>query len=179
MPVELPDEPTKLWAMDFISDSISGNRKLKILTVIDPVTNESPVVYPAYSINGREVAEILERTCDEIGYPEYIQCDNGPEFRGQELDTWCFEKGIRIIYSRPGKPIDNCHIESFNGTFRYECLNSNYFQSLNDAREIIGDWWREYNEQRPQKRLKGMTPIQYKEELLKAGTQSINGLLVR
>ncbi len=55
--------------MDFISDSVSGNRKLKILTVIDPVTTESPVVYPVYSINGREVAEILERTCDEIGYP--------------------------------------------------------------------------------------------------------------
>lgn len=175
IPVELPEEPMKMLAIDFINDSINSNRKLKILTVIDPVTNKSPVIYPAYSIPGKAVTEILEFTCEENGYPEYLKCDNGPEFRSQDLDEWCFKKGIRILFSRPGKPIDNCHIESFNGTFRYECLNSNYFESLDSARQIIEAWRVEYNEERPQKRLKGMTPSQYEDILNRQKTNLING----
>ncbi len=69
--------------MDFISYSVAFNRKLKVLTVIDPVTHVFPVIYPAYSITGSDVAEILQRTCEEVGYPTYIPCDNGPESRGQ------------------------------------------------------------------------------------------------
>ena len=175
MPVELPTEPMKIWAMDFINDSLAFKRKLKILTVIDPVTNRSPVVYPATSITGKDLSEILDFTCENTGYPEYIQCDNGPEFRSQDLDEWCYKNGIKILFSRPGTPTDNCHIESFNGTFRYECLNSNYFESLTSAREIIEDWWTEYNEERPQKRLKGMTPNQYEGMLNKLKTNPING----
>jgi len=175
MPVELPTEPMKIWAMDFINDSLAFKRKLKILTVIDPVTNRSPVVYPATSITGKDLSEILDFTCENTGYPEYIQCDNGPEFRSQDLDEWCYKNGIKILFSRPGTPTDNCHIESFNGTFRYECLNSNYFESLTSAREIIEDWWTEYNEERPQKRLKGMTPNQYEGMLNKLKTNPANG----
>ncbi len=174
-PVDLPAAPNKLWAMDFINDSISFNRKLKILTVIDPVTNKSPVIHPAYSITGNHLSEILEEACEIHGYPEIIQCDNGPEFRGQELDKWCFKHGIKISYSRPGKPIDNCHIESFNGTFRYECLNSNYFETLKSARRIIENWRNEYNEERPQKRLKGMTPSQYEDKLIRQKTNPTTG----
>jgi putative transposase len=175
IPVELPLEPMKIWAMDFISDSLAFKRKLKILTVIDPVTNKSPVIYPAISITGKDVSDILDFTCESTGYPEYIQCDNGPEFRSRDLDEWCYRNGVKIIFSRPGTPTDNCHIESFNGTFRYECLNSNYFESLTSAREIIEDWWTEYNEERPQKRLKGMTPNQYEDMLNKLKTNLTNG----
>lgn len=71
-----------------------------------------------------------------------------------------------MIFTRPGKPSDNCHIESFNGTFRNECLNSHYFKRLSQAREIIVHWWKEYNEERPQKRLKGMTPKRYNDSLI-------------
>lgn len=175
IPVKLPVEPMKMWAMDFITDSVNSNRKLKILTVIDPVTNKSPVIYPAFSITGRAVTEILEFICEENGYPEYIKCDNGPEFRSQDLDEWCFKKGVKILYSRPGKPVDNCHIESFNGTFRYECLNSNYFESLDSARAIIESWRVEYNEERPQKRLKGMTPCEYEDILNRQKTNPLSG----
>lgn len=175
MAVELPSEATKLWAMDFVTDSVGFSRKLKILTVIDPVTNKSPIIYPAYSITGNHLTEILEKACEENGYPEIIQCDNGPEFRSQDLDKWCYKNGIRISYSRPGKPTDNCHIESFNGTFRYECLNSNYFETISSARRIIENWRKEYNEERPQKRLKGMTPSQYEDMLNRLKTNPTNG----
>jgi len=140
VPVELPEEPNKLWAMDFVSDSVGFNRKLKILTVIDPVTNKVPIIYPAYSIKGDHLSEILEGACEINGYPEIIKCNNGPEFRSQDLDKWCYKKGIKLSYSRPGKPTDNCHIESFNGTFRYKCWNSNYFETLKCARRIIENW---------------------------------------
>ena len=141
--------------MDFINDSFSYNRKLKIRTVIDPVTNKIPVIYPAYSITGNHHTEILEEVCEINGYPEIIQCDNGSEFRSQDLERWCYKNGIDLSYSRPGKPVYNCHIESFIGTFRNECLNPKYFETLESAKEIIEDWRVEYNEERPQRRLKG------------------------
>jgi len=174
-PVELPDEQNKVWALDFIHDSIRFQKKFKILTVIDPVTNHSPLIHAGFSITGKDVSDILGRTCETFGYPEFIKCDNGPEFRSQELDRWCYDNGIKIIFSRPGKPVDNCHIESFNGTFRYECLNTHYFKTLSNAREIINDWWDEYNEERPQKRLKGMTPKQYCDKLAKEKTKLASG----
>jgi len=177
-PVELPDEPGVIWALDFIHDSVGFQKNLKILTAIDPVTNQSPFIHAGFSITGKDVAEILERACESMGYPEFIQCDNGPEFRSQELDRWCYEKGIKIVFTRPGKTADNCHIESFNGTFRNECLNAHYFKKLSSARSIIEDWWREYNEERPQKRLKGMTPKQYSDILVIEKTKLESGRIV-
>jgi putative transposase len=175
LPVVLPDKPGIIWALDFIFDSIAFNRKLKVLTVIDPVTNRSPVIHASSSITGNDVTNILERAGESRGYPKFLQCDNGPEFRSKELDRWCYERGVKILFSRPGKPIDNCHIESFNGTFRNECLNSHYFKTIKDAREIIESWWKEYNEERPQKRLKGMTPIEYESMLNMLKTNPTGG----
>ena len=175
IPVEIPEEPGVIWALDFIHDSVGFGKKLKILTSIDPASNLSPLIHAGFSITGRDVAEILYRTCESHGYPEYIQCDNGPEFRSFELDKWCYENGIKMIFTRPGKPSDNCHIESFNGTFRNECLNAHYFGKLSQAREIIYTWWKEYNEERPQKRLKGMTPKQYNDCLIIEKTKLENG----
>ena len=177
-PVELPNEPGVLWALDFIHDSVGFKKNLKILTAIDPVTNYSPLIHTGFSITGKDVSIILERACEYYGFPEFIQCDNGPEFRSQDLDQWCYDKGIKIIYTRPGKPVDNCHIESFNGTFRNECLSVHYFKKLSTAREIIDAWWKEYNEERPQKRLKGMTPKQYMHILVNEKTKPTSGRIV-
>ena len=175
LPVELPEYPGVIWALDFIHDSVGFGKKLKILTSIDPVSNLSPLIHTGFSITGKDVSEILEKACESAGYPEYIQCDNGPEFRSRELDKWCYNNGIKMIFIRPGKPSDNCHIESFNGTFRNECLNAHYFKTLSQARELISYWWKEYNEERPQKRLKGMTPIQYNDSLIIEKTKLTSG----
>ena len=119
--------PGKWLAIDFVIDSIGNKRQLKMLTAIDPVTNESPLIQPAFSMRGEQVAEVLDKKCSECGYPEFLQCDNGPEFRSRELSEWCQNHNIKQIFSRPGKPTDNCFIESFNGTLRNECLNVYYF----------------------------------------------------
>lgn len=175
IPVDVPEEPGVIWALDFIHDSVGFGKKLKILTSIDPASNLSPLIHVGFSITGRDVSGILERACETNGYPEYIQCDNGPEFRSLELDKWCYENGVKMIFIRPGKPSDNCHIESFNGTFRNECLNAHYFGKLSQARDIIYSWWKEYNEERPQKRLKGMTPKQYNDCLIIEKTKLESG----
>src|SRR5688572_11738013 len=71
------------------------------------------------------------------------------EFCSRALDAWAHRHGVRLEFSRPGKPTDNAFIESFNGRLRQECLNQNWFLSLADARERIENWHQDYNEYRP------------------------------
>lgn len=160
-------KPGKWLAIDFVTDCIGNRRPMKMLTVIDPVTNESPVIRSAFSIRGEEVVEILDKICCETEYPDYLQCDNGPEFRSRDLAKWCEEHKIKQIFSRPGKPTDNCFIESFHGTFRHECLNVYDFENLSEAKRIIENWRLNYNQNRPQKRLNGLTPSEYRNKILK------------
>jgi putative transposase len=90
----------------------------------------------------------LERICNTVGYPKTIRVDEGSEFISRDLDLGAYQKGVVLDFSRPGKPTDNSFIESFNGAFRSECLNTHWFLSLDDARQKmrIG---RDYNEVRP------------------------------
>jgi putative transposase len=90
-----------------------------------------------------------------------ITIDNGPEFAGRILDEWAYRKGIKLNFIRPGKPIENAYAESFNGRFRDECLNTNWFISLRHAKSVIEEWRRDYNEVRPHSSLKGATPKEY------------------
>ena len=101
------------------------------------------------SFRGSDVVETLERGAAEFGYPKTIRVDNGPEFVSKELDLWAFMQGVTLDFSRPGKPTDNAFIESFNGKFRAECLNANWFLSLDEARAKCEAWRRDYNEVRP------------------------------
>lgn len=139
---------------------------MKLLTVIEPVTNESPVIQSAFSMRGEQVVEVLDKLCCETEYLDYLQSDNGPEFRGRELAKWCEEHKVKQIFSRPGKPTDKCFIESFNGTFRYEFPNIYYFENLSEAKQIIENWRLDYNQNRPQERLKGLTPSEYGNKIL-------------
>ena len=75
----------------------------------------------------------LERIAKRIGYPQMITVDNGSEFTSKALDAWAHEHGVRLDFIRPWKPVENAVIESFNGRFRDECLNTNVFVSLHDA----------------------------------------------
>jgi transposase InsO family protein len=107
---------------------------------------------------------VSERLVKERGAPDRIQCDYGSEFISRVLDKWAYEHGVTMDFSRPGKPIDNAMIESFNGTFRDECLNVNWFLSMEDAREKIEKWREEYNEFRPHSSLGDMTPRQFPKQ---------------
>src|SRR5262249_58246234 len=108
---------------------------------------------------------VLERLALERGYPEGLVSDNGPEFAGRTLDRWAYEHGVRLHFIRPGKPVDNAFIESFNGKMRDECLNENWFISLDDARDKIEDWRVDYNEVRPHSSLGNITPKEYSTQV--------------
>ena len=110
------------------------------------------------------MATVMERSKAIHGKPCFIKVDNDPEFISKELDKWAYDNKVTLDFSRPGRPIDNALVESFNGSFRDECLNTNWFLSLDDAREKIEIWRRDYNEWRPHSSLDNLTPSQYLEE---------------
>ena len=113
-----------------------------------------------------DVVRIMNQIRHECGrLPQRIQVDNGSEFISKDFDRWAYENGVTLDYSRPGKPTDNPFIESFNGSFRDECLNTNWFLSLEDARDKIESFRRDYNEFRPHSSLLGKTPDQIESEM--------------
>ena len=112
-------------------------------------------------IKGIDVVNALEQLCAVHGKPESIQVDNGPEFVSKELDLWASQQGINLVFSRPGKPTDNAYIESFNGSFREECLQTHWFFSLEDATMKIESWRKDYNEFRPHSALGYKTPHEF------------------
>ena len=144
-----PAGPDEQWAMDFVSDSLMGGRRIRILTIADLWDRSSPALEVDMSLPGVRVVRVLERLRLQGRLPQRIKVDNGPEFSGKALDAWAFEHGVQIEFTRPGKPTDNGHIESFNGKFRDECLNQNVFLSLHDARRTVEAWRQDYNQQRP------------------------------
>lgn len=149
------------WSMDFVSDSLFDGRRLRALTVVDNFTRESLAIGVDQGIKGERVVEVLERIVRERGAPKSIRVDNGPEFVSKALDRWAYEHGVTLDFSRPGKPTDNAYVESFNGRLREECLNANWFLSLEDAQAKIEAWRREYNESRPHTALGHVPPAEF------------------
>lgn len=148
----------QVWAMDFVHDQLFDGRKIRILTIIDLFSRYAPEIDVRPSYRGGDVVETLDRIAHEAGCPKTIRLDNGPEFISKELDLWAFLRGVTLDFSRPGKPTDNAYIESLNGKFRAECLNANWFMSLDEARRKCEDWRRDYNEQRPHSSLGQKVP---------------------
>jgi putative transposase len=147
--------------MDFMSDELFDGRRIRLLTIVDNHTRESLAIYIGQRIRGCEVVEVLERIVKDHGRPRTIRVDNGPEFISKDVDLWAYWNHVTLDFSRPGKPTDNAYIESFNGRFRQECLNEHWFLSLDDAREKVEAWRRDYNEARPHSALGNATPEEY------------------
>jgi putative transposase len=165
-PGELASRPNEVWSLDFISDATAPGRRLKLLTVVDTFTRESLAVEVDTSISGERVARVLDQVIGERGaQPEEVVLDNGPEMTSRALDQWAYERGIRLRFIAPGKPVQNAYIESFNGRLRDECLNLHWFRSVADARQIVEAWRLDYNRARPHSALGGLTPEEYRSGL--------------
>lgn len=161
-----PTAPNQHWSMDFMSDSLYDGRRFRILTLVDNMTRESPTIEVSRSFSGQAVVAVLECLAQTVGLPKVIQVDNGPEFVSKALDEWAHRNGVKLAFSRPGTPTDNPFIEAFNGRFRQECLDQNWFGSLEDARTIIESWRVDYNTVRPHTALDNQTPDAYKANWL-------------
>jgi putative transposase len=155
------NQPNERWSMDFVSDCVSRGKVIRMLTIVDDCTRECPVIEVDTSLGGLRVRRVLDRIAIKRGLPEAIVVDNGPEFRGRALAAWSEERGVRLEFIQPGKPVQNAYIESFNGRLRDECLNANWFTSLSDARRKIETWRKDYNEQRPHSSLNYLPPAEF------------------
>ena len=164
-PMPLPERPNEVWAVDFVHDSLIDGRRIRALTIVDLCSREVPWIEMATSIPGERVARILEQLAEAHDVPKRIVSDNGPEFLSIAMATWAEDRGVELDFIEPGKPVQNAFVESFNGTFRDECLNEHWFTSLRDAKEKIEAWRKRYNEERPHSSLGGLTPREFAERL--------------
>jgi putative transposase len=164
-PLPTPTRPNQRWSMDFVRDTLGDGRVFRALTLVDDCTRECPAIEVDFSLPGERVVRVLNRLADTRGLPQAIVCDNGPEFAGQALDEWAHAHGVTLAFIEPGKPVQNAFIESFNGTFREECLNENWFVSLRDAQHVVEAWRLDYETARPHSRLRDLTPREFAETL--------------
>ncbi len=149
------------WSMDFVGDSLADGRTFRTLNIVDDFTREAPAIVVDQSLPGERVVRELEALVLQRGTPQMIVTDNGPEFAGKALDAWAYRHGVKLHFIRPGKPVENAYVESFNGKFRDECLNEHWFTSLAHARDVIEGWRQDYNEVRPHSSLGNDTPAAF------------------
>ena len=153
------------WAIDFVADTLGTGRGIRVLTVVDAFTRECLGLEVDTSLSSRRVTRMLDTIIEQRGTPESIRCDNGPELTSRHILGWSNERKINLVHIQPGKPMQNGHIESFNGRFRDECLNASWFHTLADAKAKIAQWLGEYNGERPHSSLAYRTPNELAEQL--------------
>jgi putative transposase len=160
-PKPVPAGPNERWSMDFVHDTLFEGTVFRALAVVDDYSRECAGIEVAHSISGARVARALDQAAERRGFPRVIVVDNGPEFTSRALDEWAYRRKVQLHFIDPGKPVQNCFIESFNGKFREECLNEHWFTSLEDARRIIEAWRVDYNRARPHSSLGNLTPEEF------------------
>lgn len=161
VPPTLAMGPNQRWSMDFMSERVADGRWFRILTVVDQFTRECLCLLADQSLTGEKVAQALEPIVTQRGAPRSITVDNGSEFASRVMDAWAYRHGIQLDFIRPGKPVENGFIESFNGRLRDECLNVHVFFTLDDVREKLAQWREDYNHQRPHSSLRDKTPVAF------------------
>ena len=146
--------------MDFVSARLADGRWFRTLTVLDLYTRESLALVADRALTGIKVAAALSRVLQRRRGPQAITVDNGGEFVSRAMDAWAYAHDVRLDFIRPGKPVENAFIESFNGKLRDECLNSHVFASVAEAQVILETWREDYNAVRPHSALQDRTPVE-------------------
>lgn len=149
IPMALPTRINERWSLDFVHDQLANGRRIRILNIIDDFSRRCVGQLVDTSISGVRLVRYLEDLALTRTMPKSIVLDNGPELTSKAMFFWSQRTGIRLCFIQPGKPTQNAFVESFNGRFRDGCLNQHWFKSLADARQIIYDWQRHYNYERP------------------------------
>jgi putative transposase len=153
--------PNERWSMDFVHDYLAEGRRYRTLNVIDAFTRECLAIEVDFALPSARVVRVLDKLIWEYGLPESLRVDNGPEFISKTLDLWASQHGVKLDFIQPGKPMQNGHVESFNGRFRDECLSQSHFPTLARARAEIEIWRAHYNCERPHSSLDARTPKEF------------------
>jgi putative transposase len=163
-PLLVPQKPNQMWSMDFMSDSLLNGRRYRVLNVIDDYNREALRIEPYFNITAKRAVFILDRLLFEKGKPEAIRVDNGPEFIATVMQNWAKEKGIKLQFIQPGRPMQNGFIERFNRSLRQDVLDANLFRNLTEVKIACDEFEEDYNLYRPHDSLGNLTPIEYKKK---------------
>jgi len=150
-PAPTPAGPTERWSMDFVHDTLADGRPFRILTVVDNWSRHSPELEAGLRMSGQIVGQALNRVLSEGPRPRSITV----------IEDWAYHRSVQLDFIRPGKPVENAFIESFNGRLRDECLNVHQFTSITEAQAIIETWQLDYNQCRPHSSLGHLTPNEF------------------
>ncbi len=161
IPLKAAVRPNQRWSLNFVSDGLWNGRRFKVLNIVDDCTRVCPGQIVDFSISGKRLSRYLDQLAIIHSYPDELVHDNGPELTSLAMFEWSHETGVKLRFIQPGKPIQNAYVESFNGKFRDECLNENWFASIHEARKIIEAWRKHYNTIRPHSVLNYQTPAQF------------------
>ena len=156
-----PKRANEAWTMDFVADQLVNGERFRALTIVDVFSREALAIEVGKKLRAENVVDVCNRLVAQRRAPKRVFVDNGSEFSGRMLDLWAYHHGVQIDFSRPGKPTDNCFIETFNGSLRDECLNVHWFESMEEAKERIEVWRVDYNESRPHQGLEEQTPMEF------------------
>ena len=164
-PLTPAERPMQRWSMDFEMDFLGSGRRFRSFNIVDDCSRECPGLLVDTSIGGVRVTRFLDELAETHGLPGTIVIDNGSEFTSRTFLAWAEKRGITLHFIDPGKPNQNAFIESFNGSFRDECLNGHWFTTLEDARRSIEEWRIDYNKVRPHSSLNNLTPAEFRAML--------------
>lgn len=165
-----PEHKDHVWSYDFVASRTADGRAFKILTILDEYTRECLAILVDRRITSQDVIDQLFNLIVFRGIPEHIRSDNGPEFTAKAIRSWLNKLGVKTLFIEPGSPWENGYIESFNGKLRDELLNREIFTTLTEARVLIADWRKEYNQVRPHSSL-GYKPPAPEAKMLVTLTQ--------
>jgi putative transposase len=161
IPLAAAVRPNQRWSLDVVSDGLWNGGRFRVLNIVDDCTRGCPSQIVDFSISGKRLSRYLDQLAMIHGYPDELVHDNGPELTSRAMFEWSHKTGVKLRFIPPGKPRQNACVESFNGKFRDECLNENWFASIHEARKIIEVWRTHYNTIRPHSALNDQTPAQF------------------
>ena len=156
----VPTSINQSWSMDFMHDALTDGRAIRLFNVIDDFNREALTIEVDFSLPAQRVICSLNQLIECRGKPDQIRCDNGPEYISHDLKNWAEQQGITIEYIEPGNPQQNAYVERFNKTVRYDWLNQELFDSLDQVKQQAEAWLFHYNTERPNMANNGFTPIQ-------------------
>jgi len=156
--LKVPTKINQMWSMDFMSDSLENGKSFRTFNVLDDFNREGLAIEVDFSLPSQRITRALDQIIEWRGKPEGLRCDNGPENISGHLLTWAEKNDIKICYIQPGKPAQNAYIERFNRTARHEWLDQYVFESIEQAQELATKWLWQYNNQRPNSAIGGVTP---------------------
>ena len=172
VPLATATAANQRWSMDFVTERFENGRYFRILTLLDQFSRECLLLWADVSLTGQKVVLCLQKLAGSRRLPLAITVDNGAEFCSRAMDAWAYQTGVKLDFIRPGRPVDNAFVESFNGRLRDECLNVNLFFDLPDVREKLESWRHDYNTIRPHGALGHLPPAEYAQRAMRTFSET-------